>query len=38
MSDLEGYEPNDPKSTGWADRLIERAEINRNEIGHEVYS
>jgi hypothetical protein len=38
MSDINGYEPNSPKSTGWADRLTERADIRRDEIEHEVCS
>ena len=38
MSDINGYELNDPKSAGWADRLTERADSRRDEIEHEVCS
>jgi hypothetical protein len=34
MSDIGGYDASDPKSTGWADRLTERADNRRDEFEH----
>ena len=31
MSDLDGYEPDDPKSPGYADRIFDRADNRRKQ-------
>ena len=32
MTDLDGYDPDDPKSAGWADRTATRADERRKEF------
>ena len=32
MTDLDGYDPDDPKSAGWADRVTTRADERRKEF------
>jgi hypothetical protein len=32
MSDLDGYDPDDPKSPDWFDRIADRADNQRHEI------